>query len=165
MPKRRKPPAFYSPEALDPQHSVGWLAKRLLASISLQVDRRLAGMDLTHAQWIPLFRLSRGECRTPSELTRELQVDPGAVSRSLDRLEAKGLVRRVRSTEDRRAVRLELTEEGQQAAALVPPVLADALNAHLAGFTRAEWETLVGLLQRMVANGDALREARADDEA
>ena len=44
------------------------------------------------------------------------------------------------------------------AAALVPPVAVQVLNAHLAGFSPAEWQQLIGLLTRLLANGDALRE-------
>jgi DNA-binding MarR family transcriptional regulator len=114
---------------------------------------------LTHAQWVPLFKLAHGECGTVAELARTLQSDPGAMTRALDRLEAKGLVARVRSSEDRRVVNLELTDAGRDVAAVVPAVLAEVLNLHLAGFTEAEWRSLLGMLQRMRANGDVLRSA------
>lgn len=154
------PPAdFYSAETLRPDNSVGLLIKRVMQSVLLQIDRRLAPHDLTHAQWLPLYRLARGECVTTAALARDQAQDPGAMTRALDRLEAKGLVRRERSLQDRRVVMLELTDAGHAAAQLVPPVLADVLNAHLAGFTAAEWQQLIDLLQRMVVNGDALRDA------
>jgi DNA-binding MarR family transcriptional regulator len=83
------------------------------------------------------------------------------MTRALDRLEAKGLVLRERSTEDRRVVHLRLTEEGRKIARKVPPVMAEVLNQHLAGFSEAEWKQLLALLARMVANGDALRDPTA----
>ena len=83
------------------------------------------------------------------------------MTRSLDRLEAKGLVRRERSTEDRRVIHLVLTEEGKKVARKVPPVMAEVLNNHLRGFSEDEWKQLLGLLARMVANGDAMREPPA----
>ena len=61
-------------------------------------------------------------------------------------------------------VKLELTESGRAVSLLVPAVLAEVMNAHLAGFTEPEWQVLVGLLQRMVANGDALRDLAKDVE-
>jgi len=155
--------AFYSPQSLRAEDSIGLLTKRAQQSILLQVDRRLAPHDLTHAQWVPLYKLAKGDCSTMAELAREVALDPAAMTRALDRLEAKGLLNRVRSTEDRRVVKLELTEEGERVAQLVPAVLAEVFNAHLAGFTKAEWATLVSLLQRLVANGDALREAKEDE--
>lgn len=43
----------------------------------------------------------------------------------------------------------------------VAPVLASVLNAHLQGFTHAEWQQLLVMLRRMLANGEALRQARS----
>jgi DNA-binding MarR family transcriptional regulator len=80
------------------------------------------------------------------------------MTRAMDRLEAKGLVRRERSVEDRRVVLLALTPEGRKVARRVPAVLSDVLNGHLDGFSVAEWEQLQALLRRMVVNGQALRE-------
>ena len=159
------PPAdFYTAESLRQETSVGFLIKRVMQSVLLQVDRRLAAHDVTHAQWLPLYRLSRGECDTMAALARDQALDPGAMTRALDRLEAKGLIRRERSLQDRRVVKLELTEAGQAVSLLVPAVLAEVMNAHLAGFAESEWRVLVDLLQRMVANGDALRDLAKDAE-
>ncbi len=152
-------PGFYSADGYKQEESCGYLMKSVMASISHQVDRRLVGHDLTHAQWVPLFKLAHGECGTVAELARTLQSDPGAMTRALDRLEAKGLVARVRSSEDRRVVNLELTEAGREVAAVVPAVLAEVLNLHLAGFTESEWRSLLSMLTRMRANGEALRAA------
>src|ERR1700712_5317814 len=150
---------FYSAEAYTQEESVGSVLKGVVASITHQGDRRLVAQDLTHAQWAPLFKLAHGECQTVAELARTLQSDPGAMTRALDRLEAKGLVARVRSSEDRRVVNLELTDAGREVAAVVPAVLSEVLNLHLAGFTEAEWRSLLGMLHRMRTNGDALRAA------
>ena len=154
-------PTFYSADGYRQEESVGYLMKSVMASISTQVDRRLVSHDLTHAQWVPLFKLAHGECGTVAELARTLQSDPGAMTRALDRLEAKGLVARVRSSEDRRVVNLELTDAGREVASVVPAVLAEVLNLHLAGFSEAEWRSLLGMLTRMRANGEALRAAAA----
>jgi len=159
MARARKPPDFYRADTMQGDDSVGLLFRRVLSSLIQEVDRRLAPHDLTHAQWVPLYKLFRGECTTMAELARDLQLDPAAVTRALDRLAAKGLVRRERSLADRRVVQLELTAEGRRVAPLVPAALADVFNAHLAGFSAAEFATLIELLQRMLGNGEALRQA------
>ncbi|WP_374673325.1 MarR family winged helix-turn-helix transcriptional regulator [Ideonella sp.] len=151
-------PGFYVAGQYRPDQSYGFLMKRVLASVLAQADERLARYDLTHAQWLPLFKLSVRECDTAVSLARELSLDAGAMTRALDRLEAKGLVRRERSEADRRVVRVALTDEGRQVAKRVPPVMAEVLNNHLRGFSRAEWEQLLSLLGRLVANADAMRE-------
>ncbi len=159
--KSPAPVAFYSAESLRPDTSVGLLMKRVMQSVLLQVDRKLAAHDLTHAQWLPLYKLARGECATMAALARDQALDPGAMTRALDRLEAKGLLRRERSLLDRRVVQLVLTDAGRAVSQHVPAVLSDVLNAHMAGFEHSEWLLLIGLLQRMVTNGDALREPMA----
>jgi DNA-binding MarR family transcriptional regulator len=151
-------PGFYVPCQYQPDQSVGFLMKRALSSILAQADERLAIYDLTHAQWLPLYKLAMKQCSTVAELSRCLELDPGAMTRSLDRLETKGLVRRERSTEDRRVVHLVLSDEGRKVARKVPPVMAEVLNNHLQGFSEEEWKQLLSLLTRMVANGDAMRQ-------
>lgn len=152
-----RPACFYQEATYEPRQSVGHLLRRLMGTMRSGVDKRLEAHGLTHAQWEPLFKLRRGVATTVAEVAREMQTDPGATTRLLDRLEAKGLCRRERSTEDRRVVNLVLTPEGEAVADKVPPVLCDVMNAHLAGFSQEEWQTLLGYLERMVANGEALR--------
>jgi len=152
------PARFYEGAVYSPDESIGYLMKRVLNSVLGEADRRLATHDITHSQWMPLYKLAVGCCDTVAALSRDLQIDPGAMTRSLDRLEAKGMVRRVRSTEDRRVVKLELTDEGQAMASQIPALLADVLNAHLAGFDHDEWQQLLAMLKRLIANGERLKQ-------
>ena len=50
---------------------------------------------------------------TPSEIARSLMVTLGTVTTSLNNLERKGYIERVRSTKDRRVVHLYLTKKGR----------------------------------------------------
>ena len=102
---------------------------------------------------------SEGETVIAATLARWLQVDAGAMTRLLDRLEKNNLCKRVRSTADRRVVQVELTAEGEAAIQEVPAVLAEVMNAHLAGFSKTEWQALTGYLRRMLANGENMRDA------
>lgn len=110
----------------------------------------------TFPQWAPLYKLHLGQATTVAELARECQLDTGAMTRLLDRLEAKGLCRRVRSVSDRRVVNIELTDEGRAAARQVPHVLCNVQNEYLAGFSRDEWEQLKSYLRRILDNAEAL---------
>jgi DNA-binding MarR family transcriptional regulator len=159
MSRTPKPARFYDGEHFTPEKSVGYLLKRVMLSIVYQADKRLVTHDLTTAQWGPLMKLRTQGSATVAELARWSQTDAGAMTRLLDRLEKKGLCRRVRSTEDRRVVMVELTPEGEAAMEHVPEVLAEVMNLHLSGFSRTEWTELLGYLRRMVENGDALRGA------
>ncbi|UUX95804.1 MarR family winged helix-turn-helix transcriptional regulator [Aquabacterium sp. J223] len=161
---RARPAPLYDGAHYRSSESVGYLMKRIVSSMSQQVDARLAPVGLTNAQWVPLVKL-RERGRLPvAEIARDTQMDPGAMTRLLDRLEKKGLCRRDRCTADRRVVWVALTEAGEAAAAALPPVLAEVQNAHLAGLSRAEWQTLLSLLQRVHDNAEALRAATPPPE-
>ena len=97
-----------------------------------------------------------GRANTAAELARECNLDAGATTRLLDRLEAKGLCERKRSESDRRVVHIALTEAGTRAAEGIPAVLCEVQNTHLAGFSVEEFETLKGLLRRILDNARAL---------
>jgi len=158
MSRPSAPACFYRAAGYSTDESVGYLMKRVIMSITSAADRRLEPKGLTHAQWGPLFMLRRSRASTVAELARELNTDPGAMTRLLDRLECKGLCRRSRSTDDRRVVNIELTPEGEAAADHVPVELSQIMNEHLAGFTKAEWTQLKGFLRRMIENGEAITE-------
>ena len=159
MPRAHIPATFYRADSYCTENSVGYLMRRVVMAISQATDERLDPQGITNAQWAPLFMLRRCRASTVAELARELQSDPGATTRLLDRLEAKGLCRRQRSTDDRRVVNIELTAEGERAADKIPVALAAVLNDHLAGFTKAECQMLQSLLRRMLDNADAVKAA------
>src|SRR5574343_525092 len=164
IPQPAAPPQFYDATRLSPEDSVGYLMRKVMSSIRTQADAQLSTHDMTYAQWLPLFKLSLcTTAPTVAGLARDLETDPAAMTRVLDRLEAKGLVALERSTPDRRVVQIALTPEGQAVAARVPPVLAEVLNGHLSDFTHDEWQQLLHLLRRMLANGEARRQQQAQN--
>jgi len=150
-------PEFYCAEGYDAGQSTGYLMRQILASVAHQVERELEPSGLTNAQWVPMLKLYLGRASTVAELARQCQLDAGSMTRLLDRLEAKGLCRRVRSSEDRRVVNLELTPEGREAAKDIPVVLSRVQNAHLAGFSVEEWQTLKNYLRRMLETAQTLQ--------
>ncbi|TCP09588.1 MarR family winged helix-turn-helix transcriptional regulator [Caldimonas thermodepolymerans] len=157
QPDSASPCVFYSPGTYGQEDSVGFLMKRALGLVLQETDRRLAPHGLTNAQWGPLFKIRKLGTTTVAELARQMNMDAGAMTRMLDRLEAKELCRRVRSTTDRRVVRIELTPEGERIADEVPAVLSDVMNELLTGFSVDEWENLKSYLRRMIANGERFR--------
>lgn len=157
-----KTPALYDGRRYDVADSVGYQLLCVMQAMRREVDRRMLQHDLTDAQWKPLWLLRLGRAGSAIELAREMDVDAGSVTRMLDRLEAKGLLERVRSATDRRIVHLRLTPAGDAVARKVPFVLAAVNNEFLRGFSETEWKQLRRLLARMVDNGAALH---ADREA
>src|SRR5262249_980791 len=82
-----------------------------------------------------------------------MHYDAGSMTRILDRLEEKALVRRERGRDDRRVVFLRLTATGRAQLPRLASVAVRVLEAHLAGFSAAEIYTLKNYLGRMIDNG------------
>jgi DNA-binding MarR family transcriptional regulator len=157
-------PDFYQAENYRAEESIGYMMRRITTTVAQTVSTRMCEPGSpTFPQWAPLYKLHMGHATTVAELARECQLDTGAMTRLLDRLEAKGLCRRVRSVSDRRVVNIELTEEGRAFAQTLPRVLSRVQNEHLAGFTREEWEQLKGYLHRILDNAQAIA-ARGDKD-
>jgi DNA-binding MarR family transcriptional regulator len=158
MPNPPKPCTLYDGRRYEMHESIGHQLINLMMQMRREVEKRMAQHGLTDAQWKPLWMLKIGRATTANELAREMDIDAGAVTRMLDRLEAKGLVERVRSEADRRVVHLRLSAAGDSVAKKVPFVLAAVNNDFLRGFSEADWKQLRRLLGRMADNGTALQD-------
>ena len=152
---------FYRADGYRPDDSVGYLMRRIISLVGQGIEREMEPTGLTNAQWVPLLKLYMGLASTVAELARECDLDAGSMTRLLDRLEAKQLVRRVRSSDDRRVVNIELTDAGRTAAKEIPKILCSVQNAHLAGFSVDEWQILTGYLRRILDTAHALQATAA----
>jgi DNA-binding MarR family transcriptional regulator len=145
---------LYTAENYNPEDSIGRLIADVSGRLLAAFDNEMTGMGITGAQWVILMRIANGCGSTAAELCRFSRYDTGSMTRMLDRLEEKGLIRRARSDKDRRIMCLELTEAGRDLYALLPPVAIKVLNAHLRGFTPNELDLFKGFLNRMRTNSE-----------
>jgi len=150
--------AIYQTETYEPSKSVGHLINRLRGEIfsaldhEMETDPSVAALEVTAAQYLILTNLAKGENDSTARFCKQMSYDPGAMTRMLDRLEAKGLLKRGRCPDDRRLVNIELTEAGRAAIPKLRACSVNVLNRFLKGFTSDEVVMLERLLQRMVAN-------------
>jgi DNA-binding MarR family transcriptional regulator len=141
----------YDSKTFEPQRSVGRKLGRVKLGMSEALDRELEPLGITAAQFVILVSLALGEADSASGLCRGISYDPGAMTRMIDRLEQKGLIRRTQLPDDRRRVGLELTAEGK---AVYPKLRAAAPPCRTVsgGFTRAS-AAAGDFPERMLANG------------
>ena len=145
-------PEIYDLQSYDPKRSVGGLLGRVKMAMGAAVDAELAPLDITAAQYVILMSLALGEADSASGLCKGISYDPGAMTRMIDRLERRGLVRRVAHPNDRRAFNLELTPEGEAVYPKLRESVMKILNHFLHGFTPQEARQLETFLQRMLEN-------------
>jgi MarR family transcriptional regulator, multiple antibiotic resistance protein MarR len=143
---------IYDIESFRPSLGVGAYIGRARRTIVEAIDRELAPLDISHAQWIVVMLLGDGAASTAAELCKILIYDPGAMTRLLDRLEKKGVLRRVRAKGDRRTLRLELTAEGRRLYPRILETRVEVFNRLLHGFSKSDVNQLEDLLKRMLAN-------------
>ena len=86
------------------------------AAIENMVLAAAGRSDLRLAHWLIVVYLTRGETHKQGELNPETGMTAGYLTRLLDELDAKGMISRRRSTEDRRQILLSLTDAGRNAA-------------------------------------------------
>lgn len=154
---------IYDLATYQPKKSVGALLSRvrveMLAAIDadLTADKKLGPLELSSAQFIIIANLAVAEePQSASDLCKGISYDAGAMTRMLDRLESKGLIRRNRSAHDRRLMHLELTDEGRAAYPRMREISMAVANRFLRSFTKTEARQLEGMLSRMLENGQGV---------
>jgi len=153
VPAPRTAEATLSDElAFRAKHGILRLVNRVRVEMIDAMDRELAQFDITAPQLIVLASVANREADSAAQLCKSISYDPGAMTRMIDRLEQKGLVRRVPRPDDRRAMTLEMTAAGK---ALYPQLLAakeTVQTRFLRGFSKDEIAMLEKLLNRLLDN-------------
>jgi DNA-binding MarR family transcriptional regulator len=112
--------------------------------------------DLGTVDWRLLFMFAREPGCTAATASRTIGIDKGAVSRSLQRLEAVGLVTAGELHANGRSRGWKLTKQGRRLHQRILQVALARQKDVLAGFDAREVETFCGYLERFLHNLDAL---------
>ena len=93
--------------------ALGLLFRQARDAMWARMERELAaaGHELNFSQFLTLKRLSAGQSGV-TDLARAADLNPGAMTRLLDKLEARGILARLADPADRRAVHIHLTDAG-----------------------------------------------------
>jgi DNA-binding MarR family transcriptional regulator len=130
---------------------VFWIG-RIRKALRCEFEARAAERDITASQLQVLHRLWEGDGILTSTLTRDICSDGGTITGLLDRLETKGLIRRERSAEDRRAVQVFLTPAGRELERPLMEILSALNEQALEGLGPEERSELLGALKRIGEN-------------
>jgi len=139
----------------DLSRNFGFLLNDVARLLRTVYDRRIRKFGLTRAQWWVLTHLFRGDGVSQTELAETLEIEKPTLGRLLDRLEAKGWVRREHDARDRRVWRVHLTDEVEPALRTMRAIAAELRRDALAGLRAAERERFVDTL--LAIKGNLLR--------
>ena len=138
----------------------GHLVRRMHQASQAIFDAEIAaaGFDLTSVQFAALTVIAARPGLDQATLASAIAFDRPTTGGVIDRLEAKGLVRRENDPEDRRLRRLYLQPAGKAALAGATPVVQRIQELMLQGLSAPERTTLLRLLAKaLAAVGDVAR--------
>jgi MarR family 2-MHQ and catechol resistance regulon transcriptional repressor len=122
---------------------------RAAESVSARLSQRGAQGDLTNSQFGALEALYHLGPMCQSDLGSKLLKSSGNITLVIDNLEKRGLVRRVRSQEDRRFIQVSLTEPGKELIAYTFPRQLAAIVEEMSVLDPQEQETLGSLCRKL----------------
>lgn len=121
-------------------------------AVSRAFNERLAEAGGSVPTWLILSSLKAVERRTQLELARAVGIEGPTLTRHLDGLETDKLVRRVRSGSDRRAVRVELTADGERLFQTLRQAVIAFNRSLTAGLGEQELDRMRKTLSRLERN-------------
>lgn len=132
--------------------SMGMLLALVRAELVRALEQELArqGMDLRFSHFQVITLLYGLGPMSAGELARALSRDGGAITRLLDQLEEKGCLCRKPDPQDRRALRIELTDTGKTLCRQVKGCKKRVLDVAQSSLTDDEREHLIDYLQRIL---------------
>jgi DNA-binding MarR family transcriptional regulator len=136
----------------DLSRNFGFILNDVARLMRTTFDRRVRALGFTRSQWWVLNHLFRNDGVTQSELAEMLEVERPTLGRLLDRMEAKGWVRREEHASDRRAKRVYLTEEVQPAIKSMRAAAAELRRDALVGLAPQVQDQFVDTLLTIKAN-------------
>ncbi len=136
----------------DLSRNFGFLLNDVARLMRTAYDRRIRQLGLTRAQWWVLTHLYRSDGVSQTELAEILEIEKATLGRLLDRLEAKGWVRRDHDARDRRVWRVHLTAVVEPALRTMRTLAAELRRDALTGISAAERERFVDTLLAIKGN-------------
>lgn len=136
----------------DLSRNFGFILNDVARLMRITFDRRVKALGLTRSQWWVLNHLFRNNGTTQSELADILEIEKATLGRLLDRMEAKGWIRRQEHSTDRRAKCVFLTDEVEPAVKTMRAAAADLRRDALANFDNTDRERFVDMLLAIKTN-------------
>lgn len=129
--------------------------RKVIRAIDLHSKQLNKSSGLTGPQLLIMQEIARIKGVMASQVAKKINLSAATVTNIVDRLENKGLVERVRSTEDKRRVGLFLTDQGRNSLIDAPQPLQEHFIQKFCGLEEWEQSLLLSSMQRIATMMDA----------
>lgn len=129
--------------------------RKVIRAIDLRSKQLSREVGLTGPQLLVMQNIGKQPGIMVREVANNINLSPATVTSILDRLEARGIAQRIRSTEDKRKVGVFLTEQGQQALESSPLPFQEHFTRRFLQMEEWEQSQMVATMQRIASMMDA----------
>ena len=146
--------------------SVGYQIRMVYRAMQRLLQTRIGPHGVTLGMWYYLRALWSEDGLTQRGLSRRIGTMEPTTLGAIQTMERSGLVRRVRSRDDRRKMHIHLTKKGRDLERLLMPLAVEVVEASVAGFSPDEVRQLLKFLRSIRDNIEASQAdlAVADEE-
>ncbi|SDT03841.1 DNA-binding transcriptional regulator, MarR family [Paenibacillaceae bacterium GAS479] len=131
-----------------------WAAQAFMQTIEFSMQEIIKESGLTRTQLFVLHLIKQhGPCKL-AFIAEKMEAKPSAVTVMMDRLENGGYVKRKHDTVDRRAIFVEITEEGEQVMQWMRQQKENMIGVHLSKLTAEELHTVTLILEKLTVGED-----------
>lgn len=124
--------------------------RRIIRAVDVFSTKLKDRFGLTSSQITCLEYIDyKGACPI-SAISKSLQLSPSMLTNIIDQLEHRQYIQRVRSTQDRRVILIEITESGKEVLSNLPESLNKQLLRGLDGIDSKEKEKILGSLNQIL---------------
>jgi DNA-binding MarR family transcriptional regulator len=129
--------------------------RKVIRAIDLHSKHLSKTSGLTSPQLLIMLEIDKASGVNSSQVAKSVNLSAATVTNILDRLENKGLISRVRNTQDKRKVSLYLTEDGKALLLNAPQALQEHFIDNFANLAQWEQSQLLSSMERLAGMMDA----------
>ena len=113
------------------------------------LSQKVSQLNITSVQAMVLGFLDDEDQITSSELGKRTELDSATLTGILDRLEVAGFIERKGNPDDRRSIRIHLTQKGKAMSREATRVIAEANTEFLQLLTEQQKRDLHGIIKKL----------------
>lgn len=137
------------------KQSVGYVISNTGRRLNQRLQQLFHEHDITPEQWSLLMCLDEHDGITHKDLAQRTDKDPANITRLVDQLERKALVKRAANPNDRRSQLLYITDTGRTSAHELAPIEAHYVQQMLTDISDEEIQAFMGFMAKINKNAAA----------